>query len=605
VRLQQALHPNVIKRLQHMVFVGGYVSKGNAPAASDTQFFIQCLSPVPKTIQEAMGVERPIFSGLYANKHNQKALSSMSEQEAEQFLLVFRLKYWNESLSAEIIRTEKRTAAEEYRIIPIPHLLTGQARETLERKLEKGCVSFFLPKYPSDFTIPELLIYEGRLYGNLSLKSTFSSNMYVEQKQQVRFIDVERLESLIEVNMDDQLYFVSADTYQLLMKQLQERGKNLKALTEQEKTKTSATDEKERLFLQGFKQRIFEKGLFFEEADVYNFHVCVKTNPITIVGGMPGIGKSQLVQAYGEALGLKQGKELLWVPCSPSYQDPQDILGYLHPNGTYMESDTGVVRVLLDAAAHPEQMYMIVFDEMNLSHIEHWFTSFLSLLELDEENRILSLYSASDNTERDIPPVVSVGNNVIFVGTINFDETTKELSDRLLDRVNVISLKKMPFREALHARTIKKAASISVTTAEFRGKWTFHRQPLTVLTEEELELLDVLHETLQSHDLTKGISFRVAAAIALYLDNVPTDENNIPYINREEAIDLQIKQRVLTKIRGMESTIGPLLSEDNRKGKSLFHVFQSPLAKEVSAFVHCASYLKQKAQDLELYGYAK
>lgn len=599
MRLQQALHPNVIKRLQRMVFLGTYI-----PKESDTHFFIQCLSPVPKTIQEAVGTLKPIFSGLYANKHNQRVFSSVSEHEMEQFLLVFRLKYGNKSLSAEIIRTEKRTNKGEYRIIPVPQLQKGQTRDVFERKLEKGYASFLLMKYPNDFDMPELLICEGRLYGNLALKSTFSPAMYVEQKQQVRFIEADQLKSWIEVNMDDQLYFVSQDTYDSLLKQIEENGKKLSSVIVQEKIRANATEEKERLFLQAVKHHAYEKDLFFEESDIYNFHVCVKTNPVTIVGGIPGIGKSQLVQAYGAALGLRHGKELLWVSCSPAFQDAQDILGYLHPNGTYMESDTGVVRTMLDAAAHPEQLYMIVFDEMNISHIEHWFTSFLSLLELETSKRILSLY-APDDKERAVPPQVQIGDNIIFVGTVNFDETTEELSDRLLDRVNVVSLKKLPFREALHARGSKQKGSLSITATEFREKWTQHHQALSVFTEEELELLDALHETLQAHDASKGVSFRVASAIAAYLDNMPKDENNVPFIPREEAIDLQIKQRILTKIRGMDSAVSVFLSEDNRKGKSLLHIFQSPFAKEVSDFVHSIEYLKQKARELELYGYAK
>ena len=29
---------------------------------------------------------------------------------------------------------------------------------------------------------------------------------------------------------------------------------------------------------------------------------------------------------------------------------------------------------------------------MNMSHIEHWFTPFLSVLQLEKQNRILNLY---------------------------------------------------------------------------------------------------------------------------------------------------------------------------------------------------------------------
>src|SRR6185312_1551122 len=107
---------------------------------------------------------------------------------------------------------------------------------------------------------------------------------------------------------------------------------------------------------------------------------------------------------------------------------PHDILGYLHPNGNFIESETKLVRTLLKAKENPNQLYIIVFDEMNMSHIEHWFTPFLSVLQLEKKNRILSLYEKVQEIENQIPPSVEIGENIIFVGTVNFDETTKELS---------------------------------------------------------------------------------------------------------------------------------------------------------------------------------
>ncbi|MBL2225426.1 hypothetical protein ELJ01_31140, partial [Klebsiella pneumoniae] len=75
------------------------------------------------------------------------------------------------------------------------------------------------------------------------------------------------------------------------------------------------------------------------------------------------------------------------------------------------------------------------------------FTPFLSVLELETKNRILNLYEGVQDIENSIPSTIEIGENIIFVGTVNFDETTKELSDRLLDRTNLITLQKIPFCE--------------------------------------------------------------------------------------------------------------------------------------------------------------
>ena len=75
-------------------------------------------------------------------------------------------------------------------------------------------------------------------------------------------------------------------------------------------------------------------------------------------------------------------------------------------------------------------------------------------------------------------------------------------------------------------------------------------------------------------------------------------------ISREEGFDLQIKQRVLTKIRGTEMMVGPLLSEE-AKGATLVPLLQSTLANRVSTFEHSLAYIREKRRELELYGYAK
>ncbi|MFX3630020.1 MAG: AAA family ATPase [Ectobacillus sp.] len=605
MKLQQALHSNLIKRLQRMVFAGVSVSKENLPETDADYFYVKCLSPLPKAIQEAFQGSEFIFQAPRMNKQNKQVLASVSGQEVRNRLLVFRLRYWNSHLQAELIRIDNKEAAPAYYLIPVPYLQNGQTKETLERKLGNGYVSFLLPKHSHELGVPKFIWCDGRLYGNLALRSSVSSIIYWEQQKEVRYIDIDDWESYVDISVDDQLYFVGEDKYQQLLKKMEEAGKRLTApLKAPEKPNQIKTSEKEFQFLQSVHQKILEKGLYIDETDIYNFHVCVKTNPITIVGGMPGIGKSQFVQAYAEALGLNYGNELLWISVSPSFQEPQDLLGYLHPNGTYMESETGFVRFLIHASNHPDQLHMVVFDEMNVSYIEHWFTSFLSLLELEEGKRELSLYKAQDELQLQIPPTVPIGNNIIFVGTVNFDDTTKELSDRLLDRVNMMTLKKLSFREATFMQPTNKEAAVSVLSTEFRRQWTNYHPALSVFTEEEIELLDLLHEMLQEHDPTKGVSFRTVVNIASYLDNIPRCEDGL-LISREEALDLQIKQRILTKIRGMETVIGDLLDEGNKRGKSIIQLLQSPPATEVSAFTHSIAYLKKKARELELYGYAK
>ncbi|HEK9099592.1 AAA family ATPase [Bacillus pfraonensis] len=603
MKLHKALHSSFIKRMYHMRFLGKFVEGEEDKKGT---FSVQCLSQIPSILKSQFEGETYLFEGLYANKKNERIFADLKKKKLERQLVLFRLYYERGNLYVELICTEQREIADGYKIIPSPRLVGYKKRESLERKLGNGYLSFLIPKFPQDFEVPELLWYEGRLYGNLSLKASISSIAYCEQKKECKYIEVDNWNKYIEVKADDHLYFVRENMYDQLLKKITEEGKRVEVVDIKMQKEEPEWNERESTFIQYVQDVINNKGLYLDATDIFNFHISVKTNLLTILAGIPGIGKSSFVQAYAEALGLTYGEELLWIPISPSYQEPHDILGYLHPNGTYIESETKLVRTLLKAYENPNQLYMIVFDEMNMSHIEHWFTPFLSILQLEKKNRILSLYEEGNEIENIVPSKIEIGENIIFIGTVNFDETTKELSDRLLDRANLITLQKIPFCEInMQQNQGIQIPPLQVTTGEFRMNWLRNKEIIDVFSEEELELLDKLHGLISSHDASKGVSFRCAAAIATYLQNIPQKDNQSYMISREEGFDLQVKQRVLTKLRGTEMTIGPLLREDEKKGLSLVALLQSPLANCVSAFEHSLAYIRQKRRELELYGYAK
>ncbi|EKS8358721.1 TPA: AAA family ATPase [Bacillus cereus] len=605
MKLHKALQPSFIKRMYYMRFLGKFTKAEKEKSGEN--FFVQCLSPIPFTLQEQFTNEPYVFEGLCSNKKNEKIFSELKKRKLEKQLVMFRLYYERGNVYVELICTEEpNEIASSYKMIPAPKVTNNKKRESLERKLSNGYLSFLMPKFPKDFEPPELLWHDGRLYGNISLKSSISSIAYFEQKRECKYINCSDWTKYVEIAVEDQLYFVSDYVYEQLKKRMHEEGK----LVEVEDIKVQKDewewDERESSFLQYVQSMVHNKGLYLDETDIYNFHISVKTNMLTILGGIPGVGKSRFVQTYAEALGLQYGEELVWIPISPSYQEPHDLLGYLHPNGTFIESETKLVRTLMKAKENPNQLYIIVFDEMNMSHIEHWFTPFLSVLELETKNRILNLYEGVQDIENSIPSTIEIGENIIFVGTVNFDETTKELSDRLLDRTNLITLQKIPFCEMdMEQGKVVLHPPLKVTAGEFRINWMRNKAMIEVFSEEELELLDKLHVVLSSHDASKGISFRCANAIATYLQNIPFQNNHTYMISREEGFDLQIKQRVLTKIRGTEMMVGPLLSEEAKRGATLVPLLQSALANRVSTFEHSLAYIREKRRELELYGYAK
>jgi len=99
-----------------------------------------------------------------------------------------------------------------------------------------------------------------------------------------------------------------------------------------------------------------------------------------------------------------------------------------------------------------------------------------------------------------------------------------------------------------------------------------------------------------------GVGPRIVKQIDQYLGNLPVQD----YILREDAFDLQIVQRVLTKVRGSEDQLRELLGRYNREkdtveGSLIIRLFDR--YTNVSIFKESRNVIKQKAKELKYNGY--
>lgn len=359
-------------------------------------------------------------------------------------------------------------------------------------------------------------------------------------------------------------------------------------------------EEKEKAFIQRFIRRVRQRGFLYDERDLYNFHISAKSSRLVILAGRSGTGKSGLVRLYGEALGLTPS-QVAFLPVRPSWMDDGDILGYLDRNRMlYFPSDTGLAELLVNASRHPEKMYIVCFDEMNLARAEYYFAQFISVLE-KKEKPALQLYNPSLEervyNHSDYPACIPLMDNVLFMGTVNVDESTYHFSDKILDRANVITLHQRKFSDMARLTRREVAPEVEVSADEYRQ---FRKdEGVVTLSDEELHLLDDLNAALDERGTSGGIGYRVVSDMSRYLANIPSGSP----MNRKEALDMQIVQRVLTKVRGSREQIGYLtsLNEENK----LIGRFPELLKKysQVSAFTESLRVLERKAKELRTYDY--
>lgn len=312
-------------------------------------------------------------------------------------------------------------------------------------------------------------------------------------------------------------------------------------------------------FLDDFKQEAKNENLFYNDEDLDNFHTSMRSDGMVILAGLSGTGKSQLVKCYGNALKLPQ-EQVKFVSVESNWTDDSDLMGFYDPsNNKYYPGKSGLVDTLLDAEHNPNKLYIVVFDEMNLSRVEQYFSQFLSVLEMDKGSREITLYN-SVNEDDYYPEKIRVGDNVLFVGTINTDESTYKFSDKVLDRSNVIKLEMQKFTKMNEIPEKKPIDSVTIgaySYALMKGKKSENN-----LKTSELELLWNLHKAINEVEPNVGIGWRIVNQINSYITNLPDS------IDRFPGLDYQINQRVMTKISGSDQQLAELLGDANDDSKT-------------------------------------
>lgn len=415
-------------------------------------------------------------------------------------------------------------------------------------------------------------------------------------------LDNEDFDQLITTG--DNISYISTQLSSTIEKEMNSSKVNKVGVNTNNKIDVAKQEES---FINHLLKTIRSEKLLYDEVDILNFHTAMKTSNLVILSGMSGTGKSKLVKIYAEALALKDSFK--FIPVSPSWTEDSDIIGYADTlNMVYRPDDHGLIETLINAKDNPSKLYIICFDEMNLARIEHYFSQFLSLLEADVDNRKLRIYNKElggklYNSSK-YKYEISIGKNVRFVGTANIDDSTYHFSDKVLDRSNLISLKVMPFNELARVSKLEKTNTFNDIDFEKEYVENYLNNDKDIeLNENELNFFQELHDLLSDVKSQMGIGPRVIKQIDLYLKNIP--KNNEVLI-KKNGIDLQLVQRVISKIRGSREELAELLGNYDINSKKVVSSKILELLnkyKNISDFQNSKKIIHDKSKELFLNGY--
>ncbi|MEW4234365.1 DUF3578 domain-containing protein [Bacillus thuringiensis] len=301
---------------------------------------------------------------------------------------------------------------------------------------------------------------------------------------------------------------------------------------------------------------IQSKGFYYEEKDLINFFLSLKTKPFVILSGISGTGKTKIVQWFAESLGAtEENGQFTLIPVRPDWSDSSDLLGYVNLQGEFQERP--LIKVLENADANPNRPYFVVLDEMNLARVEYYFSDFLSVIE-SRKWKDRKIVTSPVLPESITNKHITIPSNVYIIGTVNMDETTHPLSKKVLDRANTIefntvSLDYFNFLMDVEEKEAEIVSNRSLETEYLHLKECFKENE--DLVRNISNLLIKINKILES--VGAQVGYRIRDEICFYM--AYNEQGKL--LSFDEALDYQIYQKILPRLAGSDGRTEEVLKQ--------------------------------------------
>ena len=318
-------------------------------------------------------------------------------------------------------------------------------------------------------------------------------------------------------------------------------------------------------YLDSIQDNMKEYGVEYPRRLLNAFHTALKSaefSPLAVLSGVSGTGKSELPKLYSHFGGFNFLAEAV----QPTWDSPASMIGYYNTIDRKFDS-TNILKFLIQTSLSKNEspfglkdsMNMILLDEMNLAHIELYFAEFLSKFEQRRGSK-----DGDVNIDIQLGTALihqlPLDRNMLWIGTMNEDETTKSLSDKVLDRAFSINF---PRPTELKSRAkLKSLEDIKPFEYLHRNTWNKWIQKESLFTGERNEAIQKYKEI--SNNINeylaptgRAIGHRVWQSMEFYISNHPSVRNNLD--NEDEfikniklAFEDQLVQKIMPKLRGIE-----------------------------------------------------
>ena len=210
------------------------------------------------------------------------------------------------------------------------------------------------------------------------------------------------------------------------------------------------------------------------------------------------------------------------------------MLGYVNPLPTppaYVQPEC--LELLFRADENRSEPHVLILDEMNLSHPEQYLAPLLSAMEQEDRNDEtgqtggrIPLHSEEEIMDPEL--FIDYPGNLVIIGTVNMDETTMGISDKVLDRAFTLE-----FWE--------------INPEEWFDK---NEKEWGAIKDDQKAILDLLNNLYKElFDTRRHFGWRVIAEVIGFLRRYQEGHGSID----AAAVDKVIYAKVLPKLRGEDN----------------------------------------------------
>ena len=185
--------------------------------------------------------------------------------------------------------------------------------------------------------------------------------------------------------------------------------------------------------------------LYYDPIILRPFFAGLACGKLIILQGISGTGKTSLAYAWGKFVKMDSCVSSV----EPSWRDKSDFLGYFN-EFTKKFNETKALGEIY-SSGFDDNVHTIILDEMNLARVEYYFADLLSILEMpDREEWLIDIVPSSwpKDPKKILNGKLKLPGNLWYIGTINNDDSTFMVTDKVYDRAMPIdiNIKVDPFK---------------------------------------------------------------------------------------------------------------------------------------------------------------